>query len=76
MLLESNLYTKFRLNQFNLVDNLISRGLRRIHRITCPINYNHAGAGIHGIAPVTRCLPCGVIAEKTITRTKTLNTTL
>ena len=49
--------------QLNLVDNLISRRLRRIRWITSLFNYDHAGAGIHGIAPVTRCAMRGGSGE-------------
>ena len=41
--------------------SFISRRLRRNHRITSPINANHAGAGIRRKALVSLCLPCGVL---------------
>ena len=41
----------------NLISLIIEShtGFHKRHRITSPINVVHAGAGIHRIAPVTRC---------------------
>ena len=50
-------------NQLNLVDYLISHRIRGIHRITSPINDDHAGlesAELHQLHGA----PCGVIGEK------------